>query len=160
MIKTKKTLALAVILVVGVMMAAGCSAFKKPAPQEQPGIQVPQEPMPTGSEDVNAIASRLSNAANRVPGVNGSAVVVAGTTAYVGIDQKAGLEKGETDRIKRDVSNEVKKAEPRLTAVYVSSDPDIITRLRRIADGIAAGQPVSSFAGELAEIAKRLSPMP
>ena len=80
------------------------------------------------------------------------------TAAYVGIDQKAGLEDEETERIKRDVSNEVKAAEPRLTAVYVSSDPDTVSRLRQIANGIANGQPVSAFDQELAEIVKRISP--
>ncbi|MFX4261353.1 YhcN/YlaJ family sporulation lipoprotein [Pelotomaculum propionicicum] len=158
--RINRAVALTVIIIVGIMLSAGCGAFRKPAPQQKPNIQVPQEPMPTGQEEVNAITSRLSGAADSVPGVNSAAVVVAGTTAYVGIDEKAGLEKGETDRVKRDVAGEVKKAEPRLTAVYVSSDPDTITRLRRIADGIAAGQPVSSFAGELTEIARRLSPMP
>ncbi len=160
----KKKTVLAGILVLGIMLATGCTALQKPAPQNPPSTQVPetaapsQEPMPTDPAEVNKIASNLTNTAARVPGVNGSTVVIAGTTAYVGIDEKAGLEKGETERIKRDVSNEVKKAEPRLTAVYVSSDPDMITRLRRIADGIAAGQPVSAFDNELAEIAKRLSP--
>lgn len=114
--------------------------------------------MPTNPAEVNRVASNLSNVAARVPGVNGATVVIAGTTAYVGVDQKAGLEKGDTERVKRDVSNEVKKAEPRLTAVYVSSDPDTVTRLRRIAEGIAAGQPISAFDNELAEIVKRLSP--
>lgn len=160
--KIKKAVALAValILVSGTMLAAGCGVYRKPAPQDQPNIEEPIEPMPTGPDDVSAIAGRVAGAADSVPGVYGSTVVVTGTTAYVGIDEKAGLEKSETDRIKRDVSSEVKEAEPRLTAVYVSSDPDIITRLQRIADGVAAGEPVSSFAGELAEIARRLSPMP
>ncbi|MCL6560230.1 MAG: YhcN/YlaJ family sporulation lipoprotein, partial [Firmicutes bacterium] len=117
-----------------------------------------REPMPTNPEEINRMAANLANTAARVPGVNGATVVIAGTTAYVGVDEKADLEKGETERVKRDVSNEVKKAEPRLTAVYVSSDADTVTRLRRIADGIAAGQPVSAFDRELAEIAKRLSP--
>lgn len=156
--------ALVALLIAGIVLAAGCTALRKPAPENPPGAQVPApaapsgQPMPTDPAEVNRIASNLSNAAARVPGVNGATVVIAGTTAYVGIDQKAGLEKGETERVKRDVSNAVKKAEPRLTAVYVSSDADIVTRLRRIADGIAAGQPVSAFDSELAEIAKRLSP--
>lgn len=159
----KKTI-LAGMLVLGVMLATGCTALQKPAPQNPPGVQVPetaapsQEPMPTDPAEVNNMVTKLTDTAARVPGVNRSTVVIAGTTAYVGVDEKAGLEKGETERIKRDVSNEVKKAEPRLTAVYVSSDPDMTTRLRRIADGIAAGQPVSAFDNELAEIAKRLSP--
>jgi YhcN/YlaJ family sporulation lipoprotein len=114
--------------------------------------------MPTNPDEVNKIAANLSNVAAQVPGVNSATVVIAGTTAFVGIDQRADLEKSETENVKRDVSNAVKKAEPRLTAVYVSSDPDTVTRIRRIADGIAAGKPISAFDNELAEIAKRLSP--
>ncbi len=149
------------VLIIGMMLSVGCGVARKPVPQNTPnGIsQTPaQAPMPTSPAEVSKIASDLSGVAARVPGVNGATVVITGTTAYVGVDQKAGLEKSETDRIKRDVSDEVKKAEPRLTAVFVSSDPDIVTRLRRIADGVAAGQPISSFADELTEIAKRLSP--
>lgn len=158
--RINKVMVMAVVIILGIILSAGCSAYKKPAPQGQPNMQVPQQPMPTGAEELNAIVSRLTSAAKSVPGVNGATVVLAGTTAYVGIDEKAGLEKGETDRIKRNVSSEMKKSEPRLTAVYVSSDPDIITRLQRIAGGVAAGQPVSTFAAELTEIANRLSPMP
>jgi YhcN/YlaJ family sporulation lipoprotein len=145
------------VLIMGMMLTAGCGAAKKPVPQNQPN-GIAQSPMPTSPAEVSKIASDLSGVAAKVPGVNSATVVITGTTAYVGVDQKAGLEKSATDRIKRDVSDEVKKAEPRLTAVFVSSDPDIVTRLRRIADGVAAGQPVSSFADELTEIAKRLSP--
>jgi len=147
------------VLIMGMMLTAGCGAARKPVPQNTPN-GISQAPMPTSPDEVNKIASDLSGVAARVPGVNSATVVITGTTAYVGVDQKAGLEKNETDRIKQDVSDEVKKAEPRLTAVFVSSDPDIVTRLRRVADGVAAGQPVSSFADELSEIARRLSPTP
>ncbi|NPV74276.1 MAG: YhcN/YlaJ family sporulation lipoprotein [Pelotomaculum sp.] len=161
---TKRLSFFLAVLFFGVALAAGCTALRKPAPQNPPESQAPapaapsQEAMPTSPEEVSRIASNISAAASRVAGVNRATVVVAGTTAYVGVDQKAGLEKGETERIKREVSGEVKKAEPRLTAVYVSSDPDIVTRLRRVAEGVAAGQPVSAFDNELAEIAKRISP--
>ncbi len=158
--RINKVMVMAVVIILGIMLSAGCNAAQKPAPQGQPNAQAPQEPMPTGAEELNAIASRLSSAAADVQGVNGATIVLAGTTAYAGIDEKAGLEEGETDRIKRNVSSEMKKVEPRLTAVYVSSDPDIITRLQRVAGGVAAGQPVSAFANELTEIANRLSPMP
>ncbi|HOV79888.1 MAG TPA: YhcN/YlaJ family sporulation lipoprotein [Bacillota bacterium] len=159
-----KLAGLVMTVVIGLTFAAGCSALRKPAPQNPPAAQAPQtgtpsgQQMPTDPGEVGRIASNLSSAAARVSGVNRATVVIAGTTAYVGIDQKAGLEKGQTERIKEEVSSEVKKAEPRLTAVFVSSDPDVVTRLRRIADGVASGQPVSAFDSELAEIAKRISP--
>ncbi len=141
---------------------AGCTALKKPLPQGTPEGQVAPSPasdtMPSDPAEVKKIAEKISAAAVKVPGVNAATVVVAGTTAYVGIDQKAGLDKNETERIKSEVAAEAKKAEPRLSAVYVSSDPDIVTRIRRIADGIAAGRPVSAFDSELTEIARRLVP--
>lgn len=162
--RLEKPALLFALFMVCIALQVGCGAFKKPVPENPPVAQSPapavpsQKPMPTSAEEVNGLAVNLGRAAARVPGVNGATVVIAGTTAYVAIDQKAGLEKSDTSRIKQDVGNAVKQAEPRLTAVYVSSDPDTVTRLKRIAGGIAAGQPVSTFDRELAEIAKRLSP--
>jgi len=143
---------------------AGCTALKKPlpggTPEEQAAPSAPPatDTMPSDPAEVKKIAEKVSSAVVRVPGVNAATVVVAGTTAYVGIDQKAGPDKNETERIKSEVAGEARKAEPRLTAVYVSSDPDVVTRIKKIADGIATGRPVSAFDSELAEIAKRLSP--
>jgi len=162
--RIKKTAVLVIALLIGLLIVSGCNALRKPAPENRPESQVPapavpsREPMPTSTEEVDRIATELARVAGQVSGVNGATVVISGTTAYVGIDQKAGLESEETERIKRDVSNAVKAAEPRLTAVYVSSDPDIVSRLRQIASGIASGQPVSAFDKELAEIVKRISP--
>jgi len=142
---------------------AGCTALKKPLPQGAPQGQMapsppPADTMPSDPAELKKIAEKISAAVLKVPGVNAATVAVAGTTAYVGIDQKAGLDKGETERIKSEVAVEAKKAEPRLSAVYVSSDPDVVTRIRRIADGIAAGQPISAFDSELTEITRRLRP--
>ncbi|OPZ73672.1 MAG: Lipoprotein YhcN precursor [Firmicutes bacterium ADurb.Bin456] len=162
--RIEKLAVLAIILLIGMLTVTGCNALRKPVPENTPEAQVPapsetsREPMPTDSKEVDKIAKELARAADQVPGVNGATVVLAGTTAFVGVDQKAGLEEKETERVKRDVSNKVKEAEPRLTAVHVSSDPDTVTRLREIAKGVANGEPVSAFDQELAEIVKRISP--
>lgn len=151
-------------VVFGAALFTGCNALKKPAPQNPPTQQptapaVPsQQPMTTDAGELNNIAKKISSAAMQVKGVNTANTVIAGTIAYIGIDQKAGTEKSETDRIKREVSDMAQQAEPRLTNIYVSSDPDTVTRIRRVAEGIAAGKPVSSFDSELAEIVKRMSP--
>lgn len=162
--KPVKLVAWVAAVVFGAAMLAGCNAVKKPAPQNPPTQQPTepaapsQQPMPTDSGEMNNISQKISSAAMKVRGVNNATTVIAGTIAYIGVDQKAGTEQSETDRIKREVSDEAKKAEPRLTAVYVSSDADTVTRIRRVAEGIAAGQPVSAFDRELAEIVKRMSP--
>jgi YhcN/YlaJ family sporulation lipoprotein len=151
-------------LVFGAAMVTGCNAAKKPEAQNPPTQQpaapaVPnQQPMPTDGAELSNIANQISSAAMKVRGVNNATTVIAGSVAYVGVDQKAGTEMGETDRIKREVSDEARKVEPRLTAVYVSSDADTVTRIRKVAEGIAAGQPLSTFDREIAEIVKRMSP--
>ena len=163
--RVEKPAVLVIVLIIGLLMVTGCNALRKPAPENTPEAQVPapsapsREPMPGSPEEVERIASELTSVADRVSGEQGHR----GYSRYDGIrgiDQKAGLEDEETERIKRDVSNEVKAAEPRLTAVYVSSDPDTVSRLRQIANGIANGQPVSAFDQELAEIVKRISQQP
>lgn len=162
--KPVKLVAWVAAVVFGVAMLAGCNAVKKPEAQNPPTQQPTapaapsQQPMPTDSGEMNNISQKISSAAMKVRGVNTATTVIAGTIAYVGVDQKAGTEQGETDRIKREVSDEAKKAEPRLTAVYVSSDADTVTRIRRVAEGIASGQPVSAFDREIAEIVKRMDP--
>ncbi len=160
----KKVMVLAAALLIGLQLLAGCNMARKPAPQNPPEAQAPapaapsNQAMPDNAEEVNQIAERLTETAAQVPGVERAVVVIAGTTAYVGVDQKEDMGGADTEKVKRDVSNEVKKAEPRLTAVYVSSDPDVTARLRSIADGVAAGKPLSTFDNELSEITKRISP--
>ncbi|MDD4237859.1 MAG: YhcN/YlaJ family sporulation lipoprotein [Desulfotomaculaceae bacterium] len=160
--KPVRLVAWIVAVVFGAALLSGCNAVKKPEaqnpPTEQPTVPAApnQQPMPTDTGELNNISNKISSAAMKVSGVNTATTVVAGSIAYVGVDQKAGT--GETDRIKREVSDEAQKAEPRLTNIYVSSDADTVTRIRKVADGLAAGQPIAAFDNELAEIVKRISP--
>jgi YhcN/YlaJ family sporulation lipoprotein len=91
--------------------------------------------------------------------VNKATVVLSGRTAYVGLDIKAGTEKARTDAIKRDVANRVKRAEPRLARVLVTTDTDTVTRLNRVASGMARGKPISAFTDEMREINRRMTPV-
>lgn len=160
----KKLVAWVAAVVFGAALLTGCNAVKKPAPQNPPTQQPTapaapsQQPLPTDTAELNNISEKISSAAMQVSGVNTATTVIAGSIAYVGVDQKAGMEKSETERIKREVSDGAKKVEPRLTTVYVSSDADTVIRIRKVAEGVAAGQPVSAFDSELAEIVKRMSP--
>jgi len=165
MSKTQKILAMLAAVVFGMALLTGCNVAQKPEPQNPPAQQQPatpanpnQQPMPTDSGELNNIAKKISSAAMEVRGVNAANTVIAGSVAYVGIDQKAGMEKSETDRIKEEVSQAAKRVEPRLTNVYVSSDADTVTRIKKVAEGLAAGEPMSAFDNEIAEIVKRMSP--
>jgi len=104
------------------------------------------------------MADRVAREARKVSGVKEATVVISGRTAYIGLNLDPNVEKTRTTTIKKDVADRVKTAEPSLTSVNVTSDPDLVARLKRIADGIKRGKPVSSFSSELAEIGRRITP--
>lgn len=126
----------------------GCSPAKKPqTPSQKPATMNTSE------------SSRVAKSIDTISGVNNSTVVLSGNTAYVGLDLKANVEKSKTKTIEKEASNKVRKSVPRIKTVFVSSDVDTVTRLKKVSSGIAAGKPVSSFTEELSEIGRRVTPM-
>lgn len=150
------------LLIFAASTLSGCAARKPapaPSPPASPEAPAARKPLPTDPRESSRLATRLAREAASVPGVNKATVVLSGGTAYVGLDLKAGTEKSRTDAIKRDVATRVRKAEPRLTRVMVTTDADTVTRLKRVASGLAAGKPISSFASEMREINRRMTPI-
>lgn len=174
--KFSKKLAIVTTILVSVAIGSGCAQRKPlpPTPKSVPPSTVTPAPrnVPPSSlrplprfhtanilpTDANRIASRLASKISHMKNVNSATVIVVGSTAYVGLDINANVEKTKTDAIKRDVINLVKKSERRITTVTVVSDPDSITRLKKVAQGVAAGKPISAFTRELAEIGRRIIP--
>lgn len=155
--------------VVAMLFAAGlcwggCSTPERkptspPAAPTKPVTPAPaRKPLPTDPREMSRLAERLAGEAVRVPGVNRATVVLAGSTAYVGINLRAGLERSETEKAKRDVAERVKKAEPRLARVMVTTDSDTFARIKRVQDGIAKGRPLSAFTDQIREINRRMTP--
>ncbi|NPV28620.1 MAG: YhcN/YlaJ family sporulation lipoprotein [Firmicutes bacterium] len=151
----------AAFLVAGLLLG-GCRPARKPAPSSPRATrQAPspaRKPAPTTPAEARRMADRVAREAAKVPGVRRATVVISGKTAFVGLDLKANVEKTRTTAIKNEVVRRVKTAEPGITTVNVTSDPDLVARLRRIADGVKKGKPVSNFASELAEISRRIAP--
>ncbi len=158
----KRLLSLLLTLTLCITCTAGCTPAKKPlppAPRTAPRTPAPGvSRMPTTSPELNRIATKLAAEADKVPGVKKATVVLSGNMAYVGLDLQADIEAGRTNAVKRDVAVRVKNADKRLTNVYVSTDADIVTRIKRVSEGIRKGQPVSSFDRELTEIGRRIVP--
>ncbi len=150
-----------IISTVFLVNISGCAVSKKPAPKPTPPAKITPTPTPAKKPAVpaaHALATKLSDAAQKVEGVKSATVVVSGSTAFVGLEIKPGIEDKKTNEIKTKVADVVKKADNRIKAVNVTTDPNLITRLKRIADGIKKGKPISSFADELAEITRRIVP--
>ncbi len=167
--KLKRLLAVLLTLTLAVAVA-GCTPAKKPlppapktAPKTAPKAKAPipgASRMPTSSSELHKLAAKLAGEAAKVPGVKKATVVLSSTMAYVGLDLKAGIEAGKTNTIKKDVADRVKKADKRLTSVYVSTNPDLVTRIKKVAEGVKKGKPISSFDREISEIGRRIVPKP
>lgn len=147
---------LALFLSTGLL--AGCTPARKPAPGTRKITNTTPAPVrkPVRTTPEQQRAGRIAREATKVSGVRSATVVVSGRMAFIGLELNT---RGARDReVKKEVARRVKAAEPTLTTVNVTSDPDLVTRLRRISQGIKSGKPVSSFSSELAEIARRIKP--
>lgn len=171
----KRSLAVLMAVMLSATLAAGCKQpAKKPVPPPKPAPKTAPSPrttrvtpapakkpvagMPTSSAELHKLATKLAREASKVDGVKKATVVLSNTTAYVGLDLKANVEGSKTNTIKKQVADRIKKAEPRLTKVYVSTDVDTVARIKRVADGISKGKPISSFSREISEIGRRIVP--
>ncbi len=160
---TQKLTTLLLALFIISLFISGCSTARKPGPTQP----VPNQTNQTQNDNNNTNqanneaqeqARNIAQKADQVDGVKSSTVVVAGNTAYIGLDIKANIEKGQTKAVEEAVIKRVRGTEPDINTVFVSSDADTLTRLKNIDKGIANGMPASSFANELSEIARRLTP--
>ncbi|MGV3488863.1 MAG: YhcN/YlaJ family sporulation lipoprotein [Tuberibacillus sp.] len=103
------------------------------------------------------ISKRLVRLATDVPGVNDATAVVAGDYAVVGIDVDKDLDHTRVGSIKYAVTNALKN-DPYGANAVVTSDPDIVQRLRNMGAHIRNGRPISGIANELASIVERIVP--
>lgn len=103
------------------------------------------------------ISGRLVQLASDVPGVHDATAVVAGDYAVVGIDIDNKIDRTQVGSIKNAVTNALKN-DPYGANAVVTSDPDVIQRLKNMGKHIQNGRPVSGVADELAAIVERLVP--
>ena len=104
---------------------------------------------------VNQEADRLADMAARVSGVDDATVVIAGGNAYVGIDLNDRVQSGtQSQTVERSVYNTVKKAATRYN-VYITSDADLLGRLRNMGDGMRNGSPVDRFSNDMRDFDTR-----
>lgn len=164
---------LSVIMLIALFNVAGCSkqASKKPlttTPQNKvtkPGTTTTKKAQPVsplGPSETRKLADKLTNLAVKVKGVRSATVVVQPSNnraaVLVGLTLEPGVKGSETNKIKKQVRDKLKKADKRITRVLVTSDPNLVRRIEDIARGIIAGKPVQSFASEISELTRRIAP--
>ncbi|MGI6685940.1 MAG: YhcN/YlaJ family sporulation lipoprotein [Bacillota bacterium] len=176
----KRTSLFVLLLVLVVSMAllvSACAPAKRPledrdtAPQRNDITRngVPENNLPGDNRPGNdittdrlrnaqAVADRISNACDDVPGVEDATVVISGDTCYVGLDVEGNLENEETERVERAALNKALAADPSVRRCVVTSDADTVSRLQKIYQGVRRGTPISTFGDELEEIGRRITP--
>lgn len=155
---TKKLILMLITFLLGAsLILGGCSTTAKKPIQDNTTTRNKTNVTTPGANNYKQVANRVANAAEKVNGVRQATAVVSGKMIYIGLDLVANLEKMTAADVEQNVLNKIKKMEPNYT-VYVASDPDTVTRIKRISQGIAQGKPLSSFKNELDNIGSRLKP--
>lgn len=103
-------------------------------------------------------ADDVARTCEQVTGVENATVVVAGNTAYVGVDLDKNTGLANERDIKNAVAQKVRASGQDINTVYVSADADFMTRLRNIGAGVRNGRPVEGFTTELNNMIQRITP--
>ncbi|MBE3553595.1 MAG: YhcN/YlaJ family sporulation lipoprotein [Thermicanus sp.] len=109
------------------------------------------------NQNAQKVANRLVQLALQDPNVQDATAVVVGRLAVVGIDVADNLEAARVSTIKYSVAQSLKE-DPLGANALVTSDPDLMERLREMARRIREGHPIAGVADELADIVARIMP--
>ena len=101
----------------------------------------------TGSGQVEGNVNRISEIAD-------SRVVVAGTTALVGVKFAPQYQGEMTERIREMVAAEVMEADPSIQTVAVTAEGEDVDRVFDISDRLRAGENAEQLGGEINEIVR------
>lgn len=166
--KKSKNMLIVMMCILGLsLLLAGCQTSKKPmtpSNNQKPNMTTPANPNGTGTttntgtaSETRQMAARVEKEAKMVSGVRSATAVISGKTIYVGLDVDANLDKAKTTKVEKEVIDRVKQMESTYT-VMASSDVDTVTRIKKVAQGIAAGKPLSTFSKEMQDIGSRMKP--
>ncbi|NLW17069.1 MAG: hypothetical protein GX033_05410, partial [Firmicutes bacterium] len=126
----KKLIRLTVLALV-IASLAGCMPMRRPAPTPTPNTPVAPQP---DQQNVQAtVADRVVKLVNAMPEVKSSYALVVGNVAMVGVDLRDQLSGDKENELKSRISANTKKEIPELAEVWVTSDPDLVTRIRDLA---------------------------
>ncbi|WP_233569764.1 YhcN/YlaJ family sporulation lipoprotein [Falsibacillus albus] len=104
------------------------------------------------------VANKVADKVNSLNNVSNANVLVTDHTAYVAAKLNGKKEGNKTKDMEHKISDMVKKADPSINNVYVSTNPDFADRLKGYADKIQAGKPVKGLGQEISETLRRIFP--
>lgn len=132
-----------------------------PAPATPSTPSAPASPMPTGTKEVTNLQNKLAQEAEKVPGVNKAWVVLSGKTALVGAELERDVPRGgqgDAAGVKNEIMMRLRKADNRLTGVAVATDAGTVNQVRKVAEGMRANKPASTFSQDVDDLVRKLAP--
>jgi spore cortex protein len=117
--------------------------------------------MNNGTIDGNDRMEVADEAADRVTAlreVESATVLISGDNAYVAAMLEGRANQKLTDQTERKISDAVRKTDPQINDVFVSTNPNFVDRMTGYADEIEKGNPVSGFFEEFNETVRRIFP--
>lgn len=118
-------------------------------PAKPPGMHNPVQ-----SHDPNYVAQL----ARTVPGVDASVVMIAGQTAYVGVQINKGYSPAQRMLVEQGVRQRIIASTAGIRTVRITTDLGVIAQLKHISREIANGKPFASFSQALDRMFARVSP--
>jgi YhcN/YlaJ family sporulation lipoprotein len=100
-------------------------------------------------------ADIIANVASRVKGVDDATVVIMGGTAYVALDIDQNMSREKQMKAHKQVRLHLERKMPRYN-INLTSDAQIVSRIRNIGNGITNGRPVNDFRNELNDLGRRM----
>lgn len=104
------------------------------------------------------VDQRVADRVARVPGVRRAAVLVAGNTAYIGVELAGGTQAGLAEQKKLAIISAAKAVHPGLSRVAVSANPDVYHHVQGFARDLAAGRPVDAVWRNFRSMVERVWP--
>lgn len=144
------------------MLAAGCSnrpqaqSYRQQV-QQQAAPNQTVRPLSETEERVEVAEQAANKIVSEVPSVKSANVLVTRRNAYVAAVLKDGQAQMTQD-VESQIAQKVRATDANIQNVYVSVNPDFVSRVNRYVDDVRAGRPISGFVQEFAEMVRRVFP--
>ncbi len=112
----------------------------------------------TQSGQLVRVADNVADSVARLKSVDTATVLVTDKTAYVAVKFDKDYRGGVTNRMKEQVTRRVKQTDPSIDRVYVSANPDFISRMGDFANDVRDGRPISGIMDQFREVINRTFP--
>ncbi len=148
---------LTALMVTLMSIPVGCTPARKLLPHSDPRPRLTTDTYPTrnpaiGADEKNGLNTKLSDALNRIKGIERSTVIVIGTSAYAGLDLEADTTKSQFEALRPEVKLVIRRTEPRIRTVWTTAHPVTVRKIERVRADVRAGKPASTYASDLRTI--------